>query len=175
MTEQPSEAYLQQVIAAQPRLYAYVLTLLANATEADDVLQEVNLVLLRKASEFVAGSNFDAWAFRIARLQCMAYWKLQSRDRLVFDEQAIESLAEKVESRLVEVDARTHAMRNCLQKLSRKQLALLERRYEIGGSVKQMSAQLGRSEASISQTLYRIRNLLLECIRGQLATQEEGS
>src|SRR5689334_22833415 len=104
-----SETYIQRVIGAQPQLYAYILTLLADTEAADDVLQEANLVLCRKADEFSEGTNFDAWAFRIARMQCLAYWKVRSRDRLVVDEAAINQIASRAEQRLAEVDERQRA------------------------------------------------------------------
>jgi RNA polymerase sigma-70 factor (ECF subfamily) len=164
-----SETYIQRVISAQSQLYAYILTLLANTEAADDVLQETNLVLCRKAKEFAEGTNFDAWAFRIARVQCMAYWKVRSRDRLVVDEEVIHQIANRVEQRLSEVDDRHRALRKCLAELPIKQRELLENRYSAGGSLKQLAQQLGRPEPSLSQSLYRIRTALLNCVRSKLA------
>lgn len=169
-----SETYIQRVIAAQSQLYAYILTLLADTEAADDVLQETNLVLCRKADEFAEGTNFDAWAFRVARVQCLAYWKVRSRDRLVVDEEVINQVASRVEQRLVEVDERQRALRKCLAELPVKQRELLENRYAEGGSVKQLALQSGRPEPSLSQTLYRIRMALLACVRTKLAGKGVG-
>src|SRR6185369_11213719 len=96
----PSETYIQNVIGLQSQLYAYILTLLADTEAADDVLQETNLVLCRKAHEFTEGTKFEAWAFRIARIQCLAFWKIHSRNWLVFDNEAINQIAARAESRL---------------------------------------------------------------------------
>jgi RNA polymerase sigma-70 factor, ECF subfamily len=163
-----SETYIQRVIAAQSQLYAYILTLLADTEAADDVLQETNLVLCRKADEFAEGTNFDAWAFRIARVQCLAYWKVRSRDRLVVDEEVINQIASRAEQRLGEVDERHRALRKCLAELPAKQREMLEHRYAEGGSIKQLAQKLGRPEPSLSQTLYRIRMALFNCVRAKL-------
>jgi RNA polymerase sigma-70 factor (ECF subfamily) len=56
-----------------------------------------------------------------------------------------------------------------LGKLPARQRELLEARYATGGSLKQLAGQLGRPEGSVSQTLYRIRLGLLDCIRAQLS------
>jgi RNA polymerase sigma-70 factor (ECF subfamily) len=166
-----TEAYIQRVIALQPQLYAYILTLLADAAATDDVLQETNLVLCRKAEEFSEGTNFDAWAFQIARNQCLAFWKIRARDRLVLDDEAIRKIASRAESKLSEMNEKSHALQTCLSELPRRQRELLEGRYATGGSVKSLAKFLGRSEPSISQTLYRIRTALLECVRARLARE----
>lgn len=60
------EAFVQLMTEHQGRLYAYVLSLLGDPDQANDGLQEANLVLWRNAAEFQMGSNFRAWVFRIA-------------------------------------------------------------------------------------------------------------
>ncbi len=168
-----TESYVQNIIALQTKLYVFILTLLADTEAADDVLQEANLVLLRKADEFREGTNFEAWAYRIARVQCLAHWKVRSRDRLVLDEEVLNGVASRVELRLGELDARTRALRQCLGSLPARQRELLENRYSTGRSVKEIAQQFDRPEPSISQALYRIRTALLRCIRLRLANQGE--
>ena len=164
-----SSEYYTQLIALQAQLYAYVLTLLADTSAADDVLQETNLVLCRKADEFAPGTNFEAWAFGVARMQCMAYWKTRSRDKLVLSDEAVHRIAGRAEVQLTEADDRRIALRDCMEKLTPKQRDLVECRYAEGGSIRQMALDLGRSEASLSQTLYRIRITLLDCVRARLS------
>lgn len=84
-----SDAFVQLMTEHQGRLYAYVLSLLGDPDQANDVLQEANLVLWRNAGEFQMGSNFRAWAFRIAHFQVMAHRQRQLRDRLVFDDELL--------------------------------------------------------------------------------------
>lgn len=168
-----SESYIQQLVALQTRLYAYILTLLADAAAAEDVLQETNLVLYCKAGEFTEGTSFDAWAFRVARNQCLAYWTLRGRDRLVLDESALYGSAGPIEASRWELDLRREALSECLQKLLPHQRELVEARYAADGSVGRLAKTWGRTESAISQSLYRIRAALSRCIRGRLA--QEGS
>jgi len=58
-----------RLVAAQAGLYSYILTLLPWSDQANDVLQETNLVLWREAAEFSRESNFQAWACRVAYFQ----------------------------------------------------------------------------------------------------------
>lgn len=166
----PEEHYVQSIIAIQTRLYAYLLTLLGDTEAADDVLQETNVVLCRKAEEFSSGTNFEAWAFQIARFQCMAHWRIRRRERLVFDSDALDQLASSIEQQLASTDLRTAALRRCLNELPRQQRSLIEERYSgCHNPVRQMSERLGRSEGAISQSLHRVRLRLLKCMQSRMA------
>jgi DNA-directed RNA polymerase specialized sigma24 family protein len=61
----------------QRRLRVFVLSLAPDFSAADDVLQETFLVVTRKAAESEPGTNFFAWARRIATFKVLAL----ARDR----------------------------------------------------------------------------------------------
>ena len=50
----------------QPALYAYVGSLTGGSAGVADVVQETNLLIWEKRDDFESGTNFKAWAFRIA-------------------------------------------------------------------------------------------------------------
>src|SRR5215469_17156992 len=52
----------QLFVKHQLGLRAFILSLEPNFTDAEDLLQEVFLVVTRKAAEFEEGTNFFAWA-----------------------------------------------------------------------------------------------------------------
>ena len=79
---------------SQSRLYAYILSLTGDREQAQEVLQETNLVLWEKVATFEIGSNFIAWSFRTAYYQVLAQRKRISRNRIVFDDELIGGLAE---------------------------------------------------------------------------------
>jgi RNA polymerase sigma-70 factor (ECF subfamily) len=164
-----SASYIQNLVDRQTRLYAYILTLLADTQAAEDVLQETNLVLFRKAAEFSEGTDFDAWAFRTARNQCLAYWTLRGRDRLVLSDHVLFESASPIPVNQAEFDGRREALGECLQRLPKRQRDLIQARYAPGGSVSEIAKELGRTESAISQSLYRIRATLSQCIRTRLA------
>ncbi len=53
--------FVQLLTSHQARLYAYVLSLVADADQANDIMQETNTVLWVKSSDFEIGTNFSAW------------------------------------------------------------------------------------------------------------------
>jgi RNA polymerase sigma-70 factor (ECF subfamily) len=167
-----SDEFIQDLTASQTRLYGYILSLLPCRAAAEDVLQEVNLTAWQKRDDFTAGTSFFAWASKIAYFHVLSHRRKMSRDRLVFDDEVLDYLAERQLEREEEVNRRGFALKSCLEKLPAAQKRLVEQRYATGGSVQDIAAREGKSVGAISQTLYRIREALLKCVEQHLA--EEG-
>lgn len=170
-SEDRREDFVQELTAAQPSLWAYVFSLFPDHAAAQDILQQTNLTLWRKADDFQPGTNFLAWGCRAAYFHVLTYRRGLRRDRLVFSDEVFAYLAERQTERVSEGGAgdRLAALRNCLDKLPPHSRKLLESRYAPGGSVSELAKADGRSVAAISQVLYRIRDLLLECIESSPA------
>lgn len=167
----PSLRYLELVTQSQRTLYAVLWSLLRNAHDVDDVLQETNAVLWQKAGEFDETREFLPWALRIAQFQVLAFRKRQQRTRLVFDDQLVQTLVDEYLVNAQQVEPRRRALNECLQKLPDEHRTLVMRRYEPGGSVNDMAAEQGRSPKAVSEMLRRIRAALLECIQRTLARE----
>ena len=73
-----SEEFVAHVAGAQRPLFAYIRSLVGPWADPEDILQEVNLVLCRKAGEFDHGP-FLTWACRVAYLQVLAHLKRHRR------------------------------------------------------------------------------------------------
>lgn len=168
-----TEQFVQQLIGCQTRVYTYILSLLGDRDLADEVLQETNLVLWRKADEFEPGTEFGAWACTVARYQVLAQRQKIARDQLVFDDDVLGLIADRAAERLADVPARQRALRRCLSTLTDEQRKMLLARYAEDGSVAGLAEQSGRPAPSVSQTLYRVRQLLVRCIERRLAEEAD--
>src|SRR6185503_11588492 len=164
------EEFIRELTTVQPTLWAYVFSLLPDHAGAQDVLQQTNMTLWRKADDFQPGSSFFAWASKAAYFHVLSYRRGMRRDRLVFNDEVFAYLAERQAERLVEgvPSERVHDLRGCLEKLPPHSRRLLECRYTPGASVKNLAETDGRSTAALSQVLYRIRETLLSCIERSL-------
>ena len=160
----PSAEFIAQVTRAQRALHAFILAIVRNAADADDVLQETNIVLWRKADEFDAARPFTPWAMRVAQLQALAFLKKRQRSKVAFDDELLAIIAEEAIAEAPEADARRVALSGCLQKLTPEHGALIAQRYEPGGSVNEMAEERGTTPKAISEMLRRIRQALLLCI-----------
>jgi RNA polymerase sigma-70 factor (ECF subfamily) len=156
------------MIACQRRLYAYVLSIVFDKDRAREIVQNTNLVLLQKKSEFEAGTSFGAWACRVAFFFFFAGPSRAQRNRHDFDDEMIATLAGKAEIAAENADRRIEALESCLEKLPADQRQLVQQRYAPGGSVADLAATNNKSPAAVSSLLYRIRCLLVECIERKL-------
>jgi len=148
----------------------YILALLGDPNAVNDVLQDTNVTIWRKAGEFEEGSNFGAWASRVAYYEVMAFRKRRSKDRHVFDTPYCRLwqsswTAERIDG------AELRTLHRCVEKLSQLDQELIRERYAPGGSVRQLCRNRGKSVGAISQALYRIRNELADCV--EQASQSE--
>jgi RNA polymerase sigma-70 factor (ECF subfamily) len=164
--------FVQHLTAAQSRLYAYVCSLVGEASGARDVLQETNLALWHKAAEYDPDRPFLPWAYRVAQLQVMAYRKRVARSRLVFDDRLVDALAERVLVRDADLDVRLEALGDCLDKLPGSRRDVIDRRYVEGEPVERIAGRLGKAPNVVAASLYRIRKALLDCIESRLAAAD---
>jgi RNA polymerase sigma-70 factor, ECF subfamily len=148
----------------QGHLRAYILSLVLHPTVAEDVLQETNIVLWKKANEFEPGTNFKAWAFRVAWLEVRRQRRTAGRDRLVFDDELVGQIEAEAGSATREYEARRKMLLRCLRKLGGEQRRLVIERYFAGRAVKEIAAERNRSVNLISQLLFRARQSLANCV-----------
>jgi RNA polymerase sigma-70 factor (ECF subfamily) len=169
------EPFVRVLLANQGTVYAYVTSLLGgDAQQAEEVLQETNVVLCRQADQFESITDFTAWACRIAYFEVLSYRKRCRRDRHRFDDELLTVLADEGMGHIRELGPRQRALTECLGRLSELQRDMIVRRYGSDGSVQSVAEEYGRSPGAISQSLHRIRGALLKCIRHKVALAEQG-
>ena len=169
----PSVEFVRQFTASQRALFLYILPLVGNSTDADEVLQETNIVIWAKWQQFRPGTNFLAWGRAIARLEVFRHRRDRSHRLSFLDDALLDAVARKSEVFSEESEQRREALEHCIEQLRPKDLQLLKLRYsgEINGD--EVARKLGRPANSVYQSLGRIRRTLAECVRLRLA-QEGG-
>ena len=171
--ENSLDTYITRVMGDQRELYTYILAQVPSLSDADDILQEVNLVLWGKRDEFSAAENYRAVMLHVARIQIMAFYKRKGRNRLRgFDEELLGILSAEAEERQDGLEAKRQALADCLRSLSDRDRRTIQDRYYRGLSGGELAAKLGRTADSVYHTLHRIRNLLIACVRRRLSAEE---
>ena len=154
----------------QPRLFAFIYSLSKDKNQAQDVLQNTNLILWSKRDQYEMGSNFKAWAFQIA------YYEAKYAKRKVYNSKETSTLdselLESLQAEANELDENYHIKRGklkeCLTKLDDDQKALIIDRYYGNESVQTMANQRGLSPNTMAKQLYRIRKALMQCIEKKI-------
>jgi RNA polymerase sigma-70 factor (ECF subfamily) len=168
----PSQ-FLRLFLENERRIYAFIVSILPNLADAEDILQETSILLWQKFDQFQPGSDFVAWACRIAQFRVMKFYERQRRSKLRFDLQAVEAIAKEVLAMGSVLDARHEALANCLEELTSRDRDLVQRRYADDASPQLISEQVGRSIHAIYKALTRIHDALLNCILRKLAQNKE--
>lgn len=169
----PGGEFVQLFTKHQRRLYLYILAQVPNPVDAEEILQEANIVVWRKFDRFEPGTNFFAWSCRIANYEVLKYRDRRRRDRLRFSNEFVELVArEFAENTDHEVDKR-NALLGCLSKLRPKDRELVRQRYASGENGNSLAELLGRPVNSVYQSLGRIRKTLLECMKRRMAATAE--
>lgn len=166
--ERDTPEFVCLLTEVQSTLESYVRVLVSHQAAARDIVQESNLTIWKKASEFQEGTNFTAWAVRIAYFEVLKYRRKVGREKLVFDDDVINLLADRNAELLNSSKEKDSVLQECLQYLSAENRALLRQRYLDGTSVKEIAERQGKSQGSISQGLYRIRESLVDCVARKL-------
>jgi RNA polymerase sigma-70 factor (ECF subfamily) len=165
------EEFVQEFTRHQRRLFLYILTQVPNPIDAEDILQETNVIIWRKFDQFRAGTNFFAWVCQIANYEVLKFRERRRRDRLLFSDEFIASVAEETLANTDALETRRRALSHCLGKLREQDRALIQARYAPGHSGKSVAKHLGRPANSVYQSLGRIRRSLLECISRRVAAE----
>ncbi|WP_146579049.1 sigma-70 family RNA polymerase sigma factor [Neorhodopirellula pilleata] len=156
--------FIQLLTSSQSRLYGYILSLLYDADQASDVLQQTNAILWEKEDDFELGTNFIAWSFRIAYYQVLAHRKQSQRERLSFNNELIAEIAKVASDAGETFESRQRLMRQCLQKLNQRQREVIHRRYDSGASLDSIANETEMTVNAVKQLLFRARNALARCI-----------
>ncbi len=153
------------------QLYYFLMALLSNQSDASDVLQETSLVLWKKFDEFEVGTNFYAWACKIARIQTLKFREKKSRNQMMVGENAFEIIAKQAAGEDRSYELPIDALEECLEKLNETDRKLVRNRYEPNATVTQIANELGTTANKVSKSLYRIRRALLICIERKLSIE----
>jgi len=163
------ERFLHLLMTNQNRIYAFILALVHNCADADDIMQETTTLIWRKFDEFEPNTDFIAWALTIARYKTLQYLDKYRDDRVLFSARLLEMIQEQMPKKLEGMGERKKALKKCLAKLSEYDQRLVVMRYQNKLTIKKVAALIGVSVHIMYRTMARIHKSLRICIRGMLA------
>lgn len=168
MLNTENEQFVRLLASHERRIYAYILSLVPNWADADEIFQETNVRLWRDFAEFEPGTNFAAWAIRVAYYQVLTWRKRAARDQLIFDDDMVQSIACRHEALIPFAESRHRALGDCIKELTTQSRELLVLCYAPGARVKAVAENLGRTGPAVYKALQRIRASLKTCIERRM-------
>ncbi|XAM01498.1 sigma-70 family RNA polymerase sigma factor [Phycisphaeraceae bacterium D3-23] len=172
-TAQPAgEQFARLLMKHQPRVYAYVRSMVYIATDADDILQDVAMVAWKRFEDYDTDRPFDLWLFGIARNRVRNYYRAKKSDRLRFSSATLDLLERDAADPSRQVEQSQAALEVCIGKLPDRDNDLIRKRYVPGATNRSVAQELGWTDSKISRHLSRVYAVLLLCIRRRVAEGE---
>lgn len=170
-TSSATAAFVQALTAAQAALRAYCEASLGLSEEAKDAWQKTNVVLWQKRDEWDPNSRFLSWALSVARYEVLGVIRDRQRERLVFDDDVAQMMADASLPHAESYDFRRDALYQCLGRLPHGQRDLLTLHYVFGHKQAAIAEAHGMGLSAVKVLLLRIRRTLAKCIEHRLQQQ----
>ena len=148
-----TEVFLSLLMANQRRINAYILSLVPNFNDADDIMQETITVMWRKFEGFELGTDFAGWGLKVAYYCILNYRKKKGKEKLVFSDNIFQQIKEIAKQKQANTDERINYLRRCIEKLKSADQRFLKARYELNYDVKSLAVQLDRSIQNVYKHL----------------------
>lgn len=149
-------------------LLAFARSLVADAGEAEDLVQEAFVVAWRKLDRFESGRDFGSWLRGILRFEYRR-WARKRRDVPVDDEvlDLIDELHAGIEENLDDRNAVFELVRQCVAALPESLRETVKQVYATGLSCPEIAEAQGASETSIRKRLQRGREKVAACLQSK--------
>jgi RNA polymerase sigma-70 factor (ECF subfamily) len=157
--------FMALLVPNQRRINAYILCLVPNSSDADDILQETLAEIWNKFDDFEEGSNFIAWSLTIARYKVLSFRQKNKNSKVLFSDNVNELLETESKKSLDLVQEEIEGLKHCMKKLPDKQKNYVLMRYEQGLSFRAIASQVGVSMQAAYKTVCRIHSNLAKCVQ----------
>ncbi len=167
----PSE-FLGLLVPNQRRIQAFILTLVPNIADAEDIYQETLSEMWKQFDSFEVGTDFVAWAVTIAKFKVLTFLRNSQHARGHFRANMVERLSSSVHEKLNSLQDHIDALRGCLAKLSERDISLLKLRYAQDMTFQKIAQRVGKSAPAIHRMMTIVHAKLALCIRRTLRLED---
>lgn len=148
----------------QPKVYRFVLRLVANSATAEDVVNDVFFDLWRQAASFEGRAQLSTWLLAIARNKALT--AMRGRVHEALDNAAAEAIPDPAGTAEETLDAnqRGAVLRQCLTQLSTAHREIIDLVYYHERSVDEVATIIGVPAATVKTRMFYARKRLAELL-----------
>ncbi|MDG2013414.1 MAG: sigma-70 family RNA polymerase sigma factor [Pirellulaceae bacterium] len=166
------EAFETVVRQCEKPLRAWLATICPPGIESDEIAQQSFIVAYTRLDHYQLGTNFKAWLFTIAKFELRTEITRLRRVADYHTKYAPDLMRRELERRS-ELSPNTASekiqhLQKCKSNLGENLRQYLTWRYEEQVPLEEMASRSGRSVTAIKKQLWKIRQLLHECVQRQL-------
>jgi RNA polymerase sigma-70 factor (ECF subfamily) len=163
---------LKEALQCRVELMAYARSLLGSYTAAEDVVQEVFLVVMKKFDQFQEGTSMLTWCRSIVRVVILRLNRQRQRDRTLADrllEDAIDAAFDEFQTaRHDDTEAWQQALKRCLERVPQRAHSVLKARFVDELSYQRIGERLGMTLEAVRKALFRYKKQLRSCVETSL-------
>lgn len=164
---------LRLFLARRGLLIGYILSIVRDGPLAEDVFQELSLILLRKHREIRDREHLEGWIRATARLESLSALRARRKAPIPLAPAILDLLeGEWARPERRQAPARIEALRRCLDRLGPRARRLLDMRFREGRSGQELAAAMESPLNTVYVSLSRIYRGLEGCVRARLAGGE---
>lgn len=168
------ESFITLYAHYQLDLHRYLVSILKNQADAQDVLQEVAVVLWKKFADYKNDTSFKAWACRIALFEAMNYRRKKNNRQRILSEKVMHELTEVYIDKDSLLNERREHLQSCMTKLPEEDTDLIKKRYASSVNLGDIAASVGITANTLYKRLQRIRKQLHDCISSSMQESNHG-
>jgi RNA polymerase sigma-70 factor (ECF subfamily) len=163
--------FVELLATNERRIARYVLALVPNWADADDLVQQTKIALWEQFDDYDVSKDFGAWACTIAYYLILTHRKTTQRRHTRLSQQYLNAMAAEIERINRQPDRRRTALEECLQELREASRRLIALCYSENRTIKEVAEMLGRPVGATQKAVFRIRQALQECVERRLSEQ----
>lgn len=158
------EQFSQLWTAAMPAISGFVHSTVYDLNLADDIIQEVALIAIRKFPEFDQTRSFQGWAFGITKNIIKKSLASQRKQRQLLSEEALDQLSQTAETQEPLLQYTRQALRECMRTVPENHRKTLHLRYSEHLDYEHISKQLKTTVVAARKMISRIHAKLRKCV-----------
>ena len=172
------DAFAALVRMNHPGVRVFLGTHVRDPAALDDLVQDVFLRAFDRLSTLREGTAFRSWLLGIARNRALEHLRERLRPRLPVPD-VLEALLDRTQLGMLDGDdaeirrgLELEALRQCIHSLPPAGARLIREHYFKGRPIASLAAEDRKNEGALRMSLWRLREVLRECVRRRVAQTE---
>ena len=150
------------------KLFNYLLKILRNRSDAEDLLQEVFIAFYKKM-DTINENAYSSYLFRTAYHKSLNYIKKRKKtEKFRHPDKGLENIAEQ-QNNSEQQEKLNKIISSCMQKLKPEQAFILELQFFQKKSYKEIAEILETSESAVDSKLVRAKRKLRKIVSSELS------
>jgi RNA polymerase sigma-70 factor (ECF subfamily) len=158
------DRFMRLFLSSQHEVLRYILALVPNVDDAQEILQETAISLWAKFDEYDDTKRFEGWACRFALNKIKQHRRKTGQTPLQLDDSVLDLIAADYDRHAAALAAQREALTNCVSKLSKQDRALVELHYFQRIPIQQIAADTSQNIHTLYKAMQRIRRQLHRCV-----------